>query len=114
MTEYGLPNRRDSEGNRKAQEHSYEWNGQEITIKIIPPSVAQAEEYEALGDDIAPTEMAEIVNKHVEKPQIEAEDMGMDELLCYAEGIFDYVQGGDDFEAAVDAELEQRESGEGN
>lgn len=112
MTQYGLTGRRDNDGNRKAIEHSYEWNGEEVTIKLIPPTVSEAEEYEALGDDVSPTEMESIIDDHLEKPVIN--DMTVEELQCYAKGIFSAVSEADDFAQSVDEELDKRSADSGN
>lgn len=114
MTEYGLPSRRDNDGNRVATEYAYTWQGEEITIKMLQPTVAEAEQYEELGDDVKPSKMAEIVNKHLVKPEIDADDMTVEELMCYAEGIFSATSESADFAAEVDKELSERATAEGN
>jgi len=115
MSEYGLPSARDSDGDRRATDHSYEWNGQEITIKILPPTVAEAEEYEHLGDDVSPTEMANIIDKHLKKPEIDdPSDMTIQELRAYAEGIFSAVAEENEFAEQVNEELESRGGETGN
>jgi len=114
MTDYGLPSRRDSNGDRKPVDQTYEWNGEELTVKILQPTVAQAEEYEELGEDISPMKMAEIVRKHLVKPEIPADDMTVEELQCYSRGIFESVADEEKFAQEVDKELEKRSSSAGN
>lgn len=112
MSEYGLAGRRDNEGNRKPVEHEFEWKGQPVTIKLLPPTVSEAEEYEDLGEEVGAGEMADIVGNHIVKPEFEdASDMTVEELQAYVMGIMDYASDGDDLQDRVDAELEKRDDG---
>lgn len=113
MTDYGLPNIRDSDGELAAVEHTYEWSGQEVTIKLKPPTISQHEEYEQFGDDVAAEKLVEILDRHLVEPDV-GDDPTARELFCYLEGIVDYGTGGGGMAADVREELEQRASAPGN
>lgn len=110
-SQYGLSGERDEEGNIKTADHTFEWDGQEVTIKLKPPTLSQYEEYEDLGDDASVDEMETIVDRHVIEPDIPATDMTLREVQCYIEGIIDYgMNGGGNLADQVREELEQREA----
>jgi hypothetical protein len=113
MTEYGLPSTRDKDGELQPVDHSYQWDGDEVTIKLIPPTISEFEEYESMGEETGSSELRDIIDKHLVKPAIpEDEDLTMRELLCYVEGIVDYSEGSsDEYAEEVQEELEQRQSG---
>ncbi|WP_459191821.1 hypothetical protein [Halosimplex sp. J119] len=108
MSEYGLPDIRDKDGELQAVEHTYEWNGDDVTIKLIPPTIAEYESYEDLGDEAGAGELQEVVDDHLEKPEIAGEPTTA-ELLCYVHGIVDYCNGGGGFAGEVQEELDQRQ-----
>ena len=113
MSEWGLPSERDSNGNLRAVEHEYEYQGEDVKIKLYPPTVSQLEEYEELGDDTSATELADIVDQHLVKPDVD--DPTIQELFCFVQGIVDYgAAGGTDFVQDAREELEKRQSDEGN
>ena len=116
MSEWGLTSERDSEGRRKAVEHEFRYGGEDIKIKLLPPTVSQLDEYEKFGDDTGPSELADVVDEHIVKPEIEDPgDLTIRELLCYVEGIVDYgASGGNDFVAEARQELEERADDSGN
>jgi hypothetical protein len=115
MSEYGLPETRDKDGELQAVEHTYEWDGEEVTIKLFPPTISEFESYEDLGMKAGADELQDVVDDHLVKPEIpEDEDLTMRELLCYVEGIVDYSNGGTPRAAAVQEELEERGRGSGN
>jgi len=109
---YGLPDTRDEDGGRKAVDHTFEWGGQEITIKLLPPTIAQQQEYEELGEEADAEALAEILDEHLVKPDVD--DPTTRELFCYLEGIVDYgVSGGGEVADEVREEIEERKD-EGN
>lgn len=115
MSEYGLPTPRDSNGNLKPVDHAFEWSGQEITIKLVPPTISQQEAYEELGMDTSAADLAEVLEDHLVEPDPNEFDFTARELLCYVEGIVDYSTGDIDGVAAeVREEIEEREGAEGN
>lgn len=114
MTEYGLPSARDEDGELQPVDHEFEWDGETVTIKLYPPTIADVEEYDNFGEDMDMSEMAEVVNDHLVEPDIdEPSDMTINEALCYVEGIVDYAMNGTS-EAVQDALEEGREDVEGN
>lgn len=108
MTDYGLPEARDSEGKLQAVDHTFEFDGDEVTIKLVPPTKGDIEEYEQMDADVSASQIADVLDKHLVKPDLDPEEMTGRELNCYVEGIFDYSTGGGDFHEAVQAELEKR------
>lgn len=95
MSDYGLPIDRTGDDNQPDPvEHTYQWDGDDVTIVLVPPTLGQIKTYEDLGDDTEIEELEKIVDKHVEKPEIPAEDMTLEEINCYVEGILDHGQGG--------------------
>lgn len=116
MTEYGLPSQRDSEGQLKGVDHTYEWDDEEVTIQLIPPTISQFEEYEDLGEETGAGELSEIVERHVVKPKISDTNLTARELLCYVQGIMHYSTGdsGAGLSEDIQEELDAREGGRGN
>lgn len=116
MTEYGLPSVRDKDGELQAVEHEFEWDGDNITIKLLPPTITEQERYEQLGEDADAERLREIIDKHLVKPEIpDDEDLTGRELTCYLEGIVDYsVGGGSALRQEVAEELERRQDTQGN
>lgn len=116
MTEYGLPTPRDSTGRLKPVDHTYDWGDHEVTIKLIPPTISQQEDYEELGTETSSEDLREILEDHLVEPDISEMDLTARELLCYVEGIVDYSVGdARGMAAEVQEELEARQSaGEGN
>ena len=116
MSEYGLPSVRDKDGELQAVDHTFEWDDDEITIRLLPPTITEQERYEELGEDANAERLREIIDRHLVKPEIpEDEDLTGRELTCYLEGIVDYsVGGGSDLRQQVSEELERREGAQGN
>lgn len=104
--QYGLTDERDSDGNRKAVEHSYEWDGQDIHIKLIPPTISEIEEYEEFGEEMPASKLRDVIDDHIVKPEVE--DPTMREVMCYIEGIIDYAGEGNELANAAQEELESR------
>lgn len=116
MTQYGLPGIRENDGSRKKVDHTFEWDGQEVTIRLIPPTISQHEEYEELGEEATAGQLASILDRHLVKPDV-GDDPTARELFCYLEGIIDYgVGGGGELGDEVRDELEARQAtgAEGN
>jgi hypothetical protein len=110
MSDYGLPDLRDKDGELQEAEHTYQWDGQEITIKLIPPTISEYDEYVSLGEDADESELRRIVDDHLVKPDIpEDEDLTMRELLCYTQGIVAYCRGSSGIAAEIRDELEERQ-----
>lgn len=95
MSDYGLPTQRTGDDNNPDPvDHTFEWDGDEVTIKLVPPTLGQIKRYENLGDDVGIEALEEIVDDHIEKPEIPAENMTMEEINCYVNGILDHGQNG--------------------
>lgn len=110
-TNYGLPDARDPEtGDLQAVEHEYDWNNETVTIKLVPPTLSQMQQYEELGDDIDIERLEDIVDTHIEEPSRSANEMTLREVTCYIEGVVDYGagDGGGNLSPEVREELEQR------
>jgi hypothetical protein len=114
MPEYGLPSQRDAEGNLQAVEHTFEFDDQEVTIKLVPPTFTQLEEYEDMGENVSTDELRTIIDKHLAKPDLKPGEMTVREVECYVQGIVDYDAAGSDLAQAAQEELAERESAPGN
>lgn len=100
--QWGLRNVRNPDGSRKVQEHNYEFQGEEINIKLIPPTAEQLDEYEGKEEDMSATELAEIVDRHIVKPEIENPgEYTMVELNAYVQGILDFSAGDEELNQAL-------------
>lgn len=93
MTSYGIPDIRDSEGNLKGVDHTYEWNGREVTIKHVPLTSAEQQEIESEGMDIDVSTMEEFLDRKMVEPSPEG-DWALAEVMCYFEGVVDFATGG--------------------
>ena len=114
MSGYGLPVSRDTDGSLKPVDHTFEWGGQEVTLRLVPPTISQHEEYEALGEEATARDLVNILDRHLVEPDV-GNDPTARELFCYLEGIIDYgVGGGDELADEVREELTRREGGQGN
>lgn len=113
-TQYGLTDERNSDGSRKEVEHTYDFEGQEVTVKLLPPTISEVEEYERLEakDEIDADKLKEIVREHIKKPEIN--DPTMREVRCYVQAILDYSHGGGELAEMAEAELEKRDGSTGN
>lgn len=115
MSDYGLPTPRDDDGNLKPVEHTYKWSGQDVTIQLVPPTISQQEEYEELGTETSTSDLREILDEHLVKPDPDEFDFTAREVLCYIEGIVDYSTGDlDGVAAEVRDELDERQGEQGN
>lgn len=108
---YGLPSPRDDEGNLKPVDHEFEFDGREVRIQLIPPTINQFEEYETLGEEISMEKVRGIIDRHIEKPTVDAGEITMYELQCYFAGILDYATTGGSSELmeTVRDELDRRQ-----
>lgn len=113
MTDYGITKERDSEGNRKPIDHTFEFGGEEVTIQIMPPTISEVEELEQLEneDEIDASRLNEMLSEFIIKPEVD--DPTMKEANAFAEGLMDYVSGGTELAQAAQEELESR-GGSGN
>lgn len=87
-TGYGLPS---ADG---PQEHSYEWGDREVTIELVPPTLDQVEEYQSLGEDADVSQMRDILQRHIKKPEKPPGEMTLQEVNCYVAGIMDHAESG--------------------
>lgn len=115
MTEYGLAGLRDKDGELQTVEYSFEWSGQEITLKIRPPTLSEQQALEDLGDDASADELQTILDRHIVKPDV-AGDYTTREMWAYVEGLMRFSMGEDnDLADQVANELDARQSdSEGN
>lgn len=117
MSEYGLTSLRDADGELQAVDHSYEWGGQEVTIKFVPPTLSQQEQLEDLDDDAAADKLEELLDRHMVKPSVpENESWTAREMWCYITGIMRWSMGedgglGEELESEID---ERTGEGQGN
>lgn len=114
MTDYGLATPRNSDGSPKPTDYTYEYDGDDIMIKLIPPTFTDMEAYQNLGADASGDELRGILDDHIVKPETDPEDMTMREVNCYIYGIKQYGSGGTDQMQQAIEELEKRQNAEGN
>lgn len=117
MTEYGLPNTRDKDGELQAIDHTYDFDGEEITIKFRPPTVSEFERIEEIQQqaDVDPSELEDLLREFLCKPEIPEDDsFSFREMMAYLEGIVQYSTGGGGMQEEARAELEQHLDAEGN
>lgn len=115
-TRYGLPTPRDKDGELLPVEYTYDWQGQTVTIKAIPPTVSELDTYEDLGLETTFGDLYEIVDQHLVKPELpDPKETTGRELSCYLQGIMN-IGGGDgvDMAEAAREALEERTDGPGN
>lgn len=114
--EYGLPDPRDDDGvDADGVEHEFEWNGETVRLVIVPPTLDQIDEYQALGQEADAGELKKMLERHIVKPEKDPGEMTMREVNCYIEAILDYSNnGGGDQMQAIREELERRRGEMGN
>jgi len=113
MTEYGLPSVRDKNGELQAVEHAFTFGGQDITIKLLPPTISEFEEFEEFADkaDVDPDKLEDIVRRHIIKPDIpEDKSLTFREITAYAKGIQDFSAGGSGVTEEIAEQLDELES----
>jgi len=110
MADYGLPEVRDPDtGDLQPVDHTFEFDNDEVTIRILPPTLSEQEEYENLGMETGADELRDILEDHLIKPEPPADgEWSMRELMAYLQGILDYSTGGTDQSALVQEEIERR------
>jgi len=115
MTDYGLTGLRDKDGEIQPVDYTYEWNGQEITIKLRPPTIAEQEEIEQLDDDAPAGELEDLLSRHILKPEIK-DSWTTREMWAYIEGLMRWSMGDDagDLADELADELEKRDQSSGN
>jgi len=115
MTEYGLPHARDGADDEPAAvEHTFDWADGEVTIELVPPTLEQMKQYQNMGDDVAMDRLEAVVDRHIERPDVPAAKMTMEEVNCYVQGIMNHAnRGGDDFIEEAREKLQEM-AGEGN
>lgn len=114
--EYGLPDpREDADSGRRGVDHEFEWNGEEVSLRLVPPTLNQLQEYQNVGAEADADELKNILDRHIVKPEKDPGDMTMREVNCYIEGLLDYSNnGGGERMQEVREELEQRRGESGN
>lgn len=113
MSEYGLPTQRTGDDTTPDPiDHEYEWKGETVKIKLVPPTLGQAKKYENLEEDAGIEDLEEMIDEHIVKPDIPAADMTMEEINCYTEGIFDHSNdGGGEITAEAQQYLDEHAEG---
>jgi hypothetical protein len=112
--EYGLPNLRDDEtGDLKPVTHTFTFDGDEVTIKFIPPTLAVTEEYAELGDRLDDETTAKMLSDILIEPDLAPDEFTQRELIAYPQGLKEWNLGRDLSEALTEA-LESRGGGSGN
>lgn len=114
MSDYGIPDIRDADGSLKGVDHTFHWNGKEVTIRHVPITLSEQKEIEGQGTDIDIEVMEDFLDEKIVKPEVEGE-YALAEVMCYFEGIVDFAtSGGGDVMQQAREELERRASEEGN
>lgn len=111
--EYGVPNLRTADGERKPVDHEFTFRGDDIKIQFVPPSVTELDDLQGLGEEVDDREFARRLQEHIVKPEIDPDDITERELLAYQYGIMDYNLGSGFAGALADA-LEGRGGDSGN
>lgn len=113
-TEYGLPNLRDDEtGDLKPVTHTFTFDGDEVTIKFVPPTLAKTEEYADMGDRLDDETTAEMLSEILIEPDLEPAEFTQRELIAYPQGLKEWNLGRDLTEALNEA-LRERSGDSGN
>lgn len=110
QTQYGLPDARDESGQLKPADHTFEWQGEEITVRFYPPTATEVSEWEGMGEEMSPDDMADILDDKLIKPDIER-PYSLQELNCYVRAISDYAMESGELADEVDEELDRRGGG---
>lgn len=115
-TEYGLAGLRDADGELQTVDHTYQWAGEEVTIRFDPPTLSQQEELESLDDDEPVEEMEGLLDTLMVKPSTpEDGSWTAREMQCYLQGIIAWSLGQEDGLAQeVQDEIDDRTDAEGN
>lgn len=109
---YGLISARDADGEPRTDDHEFEWGDEVVKIKLRPPTLGEIQEYENLGDDVDAGRLADIIGRHIVKPEYDDPmDMTLEELNCYVNGIVSYAEESDAYQDELD---ERAAEGPGN
>jgi hypothetical protein len=114
MSEYGLAGLRDADGTRQPVEHTYEYAGDEVTIKFIPPTLNEVDEIEERmqDDDLDVEEIQQPLDDYLIEPSIpDGEGWTLREFDAYITGIYEWSMGAEGIHAEVRDELEERGNG---
>lgn len=114
--EYGLVGLRDRDGELQPVEFSYEFAGEEVTIKFRPPTLAEQERLEDLDDDESAERLEEILDEHMIKPSVPDDgSWTAREMWAYLQGILQWSMGSENqLHADIQEELDEQTGGEGN
>jgi len=114
MTEYGLTGLRDGDGNRQPVEHTFEYSGDKVTIKFIPPTLNEVDDIEEMmqDDDLDVDEIQQPLDDYLVKPSLPDDDgWTLREFDAYISGIYEWSMGAEGIHSEVREELEERENG---
>ena len=119
MTDYGISGLRDADGERKVVEHTHQFDGEDVTIKFVPPTIAEVDDLEELleQEDLSPADIQQPLNDYLVEPTIpDGEDWTLREFNCYIEAIYSWSLGQADHTAPaeIEAELDAQPETEGN
>lgn len=117
MTEYGLPSVRDREGDLQAVDHTFTFDGDEVSIRFTPPTIAEYEDLEEFQQrqDVDPDELENVVRDYLVKPDIpEDQSLTFRETLAYLQGIMDYSTGGAGLNEEIVEKLDEIQAEAGN
>jgi len=114
MSDYGLTDLRDSDGQRQPVEHTFEWgdDDEEVTIRFVPPTLYEVDEIEDMmnADDLSVDEIQEPLDDYLIEPSIpDGEDWTLREFQCYLQGIYLWSMGGTGVHGNIRDEIEQRD-----
>lgn len=108
--QYGLPDARDRDGRLRPVDYEFDWKGQSIRVKFLPPTATEVSEWEEMGEDMSPSQMADVLDDKLIQPEIER-PYSLEELVCYVRAIAQYAMEDSDIAEEVDAELAERSTG---
>jgi len=118
MTEYGITGLRDADGGLNAIEHTFQFNGEPVTIEFVPPTISESDSLEEMleKEDLSPAEIQEPLNEYLVEPAIpDGDDWTLREFNCYIMGIYKWSMGQADGTVPAEISDELDEHGdEGN
>ena len=114
MSEYGLTDLRDGDGQRQPVEHTFEWgdDDQEVTIRFVPPTLNEVDEIEDMMDseDLSLDEIQEPLDDYLVEPSLpDEEGWTLREFWCYMTGIYQWSLGDTGAHGNIRDEIEQRD-----
>jgi hypothetical protein len=114
MTEYGLPGHRDNDGNRKPVDYTFEWNGDDVSIRILPPTLSEMDYIEQLPEDVDPDTLRDAIIDILVEPELD-DNPTTTEIFAYMVGIQQYAySGGSPIAQEAREELDRRGDDAGN